>query len=941
MTPADFVEQLLAPNANLADLAHHLHAFPQPKQTAVIAALREAFIRALRVSGAAADRCAARAGWVADQTGQPRDRAFALRLEAQSLLIAHGKYEASLPLFDRSADLYRQLGDEVERANVAVSAIWAIALAHGYDAAVERSASAAAVLKSHEQWRSLATLNNNLAAIHNRFGRFALALDALDTARAAYLSLGSVGEPYLTNIDTNRAYVLYTLGRFRESIAASEAALARAVERGQDALVARCQHNLALTYYALGNYRRSLELFDRARDGWLADGRLQEVVQTELSATYALLRLRRFHDVLGRCERVRQLIAQHGVAPETPFSLLNEAFAYGELGRHDSAADALNAIRHTVEQHGSRWDQVRLQLAECQLMLARGEAESAERHALALLPDIREQEGVALARLLAAQGALAQAAWERSRDHAERVLQHAADAPYLTYEARRVLGQAAQREGRLEAAQTHLQHALDALESINVMSEHRARFLEDESKRLLFCDLVELALAQDAAATALAYAERSRSRTLQDLISNRVDLSIRALDERDRSIVNQFNQLNEQRRQLVRQQEQETDEQERARFAAQQRTVEAQVTETWHQLLIRNEAYTRVSPFAAHRPELPDDTVLLNYYTLHDDLVLFLSRPGEARPTVYRLPLTATAFQRLQASLQLNLRLIGRTPPALVPRFLPNVNGVLRRIYDGLLAPCIADLPTNARLIIVPHGRLHYLPFHALLAADGRYLLETHPVSYLPAAAFLRESAECSGKGMVALGYSAAGRLPAAVEEARRVARPWSHRLLLEQEATVGALTRSAADCAVLHLATHAEFRADNPLFSGLQLADGWLTTLDIFNMRLNTQLVTLSACSTGRSNIGGGDELLGLTRAFMAAGASSLLMTHWAVVDDVTQRLITDFYERLAAGEPKDRALQQAQLNLLNGARETGHAYQHPYFWSPFFLIGATGRLT
>ena len=76
----------------------------------------------------------------------------------------------------------------------------------------------------------------------------------------------------------------------------------------------------------------------------------------------------------------------------------------------------------------------------------------------------------------------------------------------------------------------------------------------------------------------------------------------------------------------------------------------------------------------------------------------------------------------------------------------------------------------------------------------------------------------------------------------------------------------------VLHLATHADFRPDNPLFSGLALADGWLTTLDIFNLRLDASLVTLSACQTGRSVIGGGDELLGLMRSFLAAGAASLV---------------------------------------------------------------------
>jgi CHAT domain-containing protein len=107
---------------------------------------------------------------------------------------------------------------------------------------------------------------------------------------------------------------------------------------------------------------------------------------------------------------------------------------------------------------------------------------------------------------------------------------------------------------------------------------------------------------------------------------------------------------------------------------------------------------------------------------------------------------------------------------------------------------------------------------------------------------------------MLALGNSFNGRLPHAVEEARSVAELWGGTALVEEQANLDALHQYAGRCRLLHLAAHAEFRADNPLFSGLALSGGWLTTLDIFNLRLNADLVTLSACQTGRSVVGGGD---------------------------------------------------------------------------------------
>jgi CHAT domain-containing protein len=145
-------------------------------------------------------------------------------------------------------------------------------------------------------------------------------------------------------------------------------------------------------------------------------------------------------------------------------------------------------------------------------------------------------------------------------------------------------------------------------------------------------------------------------------------------------------------------------------------------------------------------------------------------------------------------------------------------------------------------------------------------------------------------------------------------------------------------------LATHGEFREDNPLFSGLEFSDGWLTTLDVFNTPLNASLVTLSACHTGRSLVGGGDELLGLMRAFLAAGANSLVLTHWAVDDRSTALLMQVLYEQLAAGEGKGSALRKAQLALLGCLSENDIAlpvqYQHPFYWAPYFLVGDNGPL-
>jgi CHAT domain-containing protein len=272
-------------------------------------------------------------------------------------------------------------------------------------------------------------------------------------------------------------------------------------------------------------------------------------------------------------------------------------------------------------------------------------------------------------------------------------------------------------------------------------------------------------------------------------------------------------------------------------------------------------------------------------------------------------------------------------------------------MYDLLVAPVEETLMLYRRLIVVPHGALHYLPFHALY--DGTsYLLQRYEMSYLPGASFVRYCVEArsaspypDASNILVLGHSFAGRLPYAVKEARTVAARLGGRPLLEDDATLGRLKDAASDSRIVHLAAHGEFRADNPLFSGLALEDGWLTTLDLFDMRVRASLVVLSACQTGRTVIAGGDELLGLMRALLYAGAASLVLSLWTVEDRSTALLMETFYDKLSQGWTKRTALQHAQRQLFEtlDAAKPGIAfgrYAHPYYWAPFCLVGDAGTL-
>src|SRR3712207_1269883 len=121
--------------------------------------------------------------------------------------------------------------------------------------------------------------------------------------------------------------------------------------------------------------------------------------------------------------------------------------------------------------------------------------------------------------------------------------------------------------------------------------------------------------------------------------------------------------------------------------------------------------------------------------------------------------------------------------------------------------------------------------------------------------------------------------------------------VLSDEHATIGALQNAASGCRILHLACHGLFRADNPMFSSLKLDDGWLTAADVMQLDLAGSFVTLSACESGRNEVFAGDELIGLARAFLGVGASTLVVSLWLVQDEATASLMEKYYERLRAG--------------------------------------------
>jgi CHAT domain-containing protein/tetratricopeptide (TPR) repeat protein len=347
------------------------------------------------------------------------------------------------------------------------------------------------------------------------------------------------------------------------------------------------------------------------------------------------------------------------------------------------------------------------------------------------------------------------------------------------------------------------------------------------------------------------------------------------------------------------------------------------------------------------RQHLSGDHLLLSYYIHEGKLVIFAITAGDLM--VHEHPDGSAQLEYLLPLLHAHLQPQGWPnvlhPPQQVIRRL------LKKLYDLLISPALPLLPSSSgHLTIVPYGPLHQLPFHALY--DGsRFLIEDYQVNYLPASSLLLHlamrnskqnddstSAEISVGTPLVLGYSDNGHLQRVHDEARTIASLLNGDCYLEKEATIARLIQQAPSSPIIHLATHGQSRLDAPNFSYVRLADGQLNAIDAFRLDLQKcELVTLSGCETGLSLSGGGDEQLGLSRSFLAAGATSLVISLWPVEDNATNELMQRFYQHLLQGESKVQALRTAQCSLLH---QTESMYAHPYFWAAFRLVGDVGPL-
>ncbi|MFL6417298.1 MAG: CHAT domain-containing protein, partial [Bryobacteraceae bacterium] len=264
---------------------------------------------------------------------------------------------------------------------------------------------------------------------------------------------------------------------------------------------------------------------------------------------------------------------------------------------------------------------------------------------------------------------------------------------------------------------------------------------------------------------------------------------------------------------------------------------------------------------------------------------------------------------------------------------LRSAHSHLQALYASLIGP-VEKLVEGRDLVVVPYGPLHSLPFHALY--DGsEYLIDRFGICYAPSASIFTHPVRLTAKETdpsLVFGIDDT-RTPFIREEVEVVAKMLRQpRVFLGAEATGQRLLQEGQVCRFIHIASHGQFRPDSPFFSAIQLGDGQLNLYDLYRMDLNVELLTLSGCVTGMNAVEEGDELIGLTRGLLYAGACSLLLSLW----DVDDRSTADFMKQFYGGLENVGKVEAFRL----ASKKVREHYPHPYHWASFKLIARAGSL-
>jgi CHAT domain-containing protein/tetratricopeptide (TPR) repeat protein len=869
--------------------------------------------------------------------------------ELSRALNAQGVRYATRSLYPQAIDIFqieRSVAEKIGDQPGLVDALHNIGLAHSYQGVYESALkSLQASLQLAEAIRDkyrMARALNGLGITYQSQGHFSLAIESyrksLEIAQAQgnkiaiAAALGSLGNIYITQSNYSSAAEFY-----QKSLANYREAGGNAGQAGE----ARILHSLGNIQYYQGNLDLALKFFQESLSLKEKVGNSEEQART-LDAIGTIYLSRGAYKLAEEFYRKSLALFEAADAKE---EIASSYITLGDLylaqGNHTMAleyyhkslemSEAIGAMKHAGDSLNSLTEVYLIQGKPAQALESAGRA-----------AEIAEQLG--------------------SLD--------------MLWTAFARAGKAHRQLARPAQARQAFEKAINAIETMRTQAVGGERETQGflASKVTPYHELIGLLIDQNQPGEALTYAERSKARSLLDVLqSGKVDIHRSLTDveqEQERKLKEEITSLNVRLTRAT--QADKPDERriselkpqlEKARlnYEAFQTTLYTMRPE----LKIHRGAAPIISAEELTALMLDAASALLEYVVTEDVTYLFVVTKAPGRPAaetqVFTLPIKQAELAKRAESFrdQLARRDLGYRATA-------------RQLYDLLLKPAQALLCGKTSLVIAPDDKLWELPFQALLADGDRYVIESSAVSYAPSLTVLREmKAERARRltdpaaftllavGNPAVGQETIGRatltmrggkldpLPEAEQEVKALGQLYSaehSKVYIGAEASEDRVKAEAGQARILHFATHATLNNASPMYSYLALAqgdvneDGLLEAWELMQMDLHADLAVLSACETARGRYGVGEGVIGLTWALFVAGVPSTVVSQWKVESASTRDLMLNFHRQLLAPAAKAKvtkaeALRQAALKVMKNPETS-----HPFYWAGFVLVGDGG---
>ena len=843
--------------------------------------------------------------------------------------ITRGKLESAVKNLDEATRILRRLYREHESAQPMVAKLIALAMLGRYDAAQRTGEKALEIFKKYDDQLAAGKIEMNLSNIVSRRDQYKV---AESYCLSAYRRFKKVNEPtWRTMAENGLANTYAELNDFDRAEKFYAQALESAVRSRMRVTVAEIEASMGNLALFRGRYADAIRMLELSRQKYEKLGMPHQtaVAELEIADIYAELNLTteaielyqrliptlrrlkmRAEEARARANAARALIGAQN--PNAARAELRRAIKLFELEKNEIAAAAVGLRLSWLELSLSRYDQALSMVERSSPILEKSENVRLRLAALWLQGEILSRLG---------QHAEGRKALERVLKDAKKFEQ-----PAIAQRAMNSLGVLAREMGDLSKAEELFEMSIAVTEAARAPlpgEEFRMAYLAKSIEP--FDNLTRLYLGRGEVEKAFVSVERARSRSLLEAVTSGTN-GTRTNSEQAKL----REELNWFYSRLAR-----ADEEEIPKLQREVRDREEKLATLSLRLKSSKRSQARRESgeldVSALQRQLGDDKALVEFIELGGAYSAFVVTDTRVE-YVSKIAMTDSDLMALLEGLHFQFGALRFGTDALGPfanQLKARTDGYLTELYQRLLGP-VVELTGGRSLIIVPAKGLNYVPIHALFDGD-HYMIETRNVSYAPSAAvwmnLSRRPATQPGKALL-MAY-ADERIPLVDKEVTELAAslPGSVKLV-GRKATFSAFKENAGKFDLIHLACHGQFRPDNPMFSSVHLADGWVTVRDVVATPLNARLVTLSACETGLSKVSAGEEILGLARGFLSAGARSLVLSLWTVNDAATTRLMKDLYSNLQRGLGVSASLRVAQNAFIQRG-------EHPYYWSPFFVIG------